>query len=144
MDFLAFEFELNDPSDGAEPGAGLEQGPLADFRIFAGGEIIYRDSDFPIVSLVDALSEWLARVETTQEAFVFDGATRGGSGTINAVLPALFRIMKGSQGWGLTSIQLDLASSAIFTLDQVIGAVTQLIAHVHAVLEASAPSPSDP
>jgi len=111
MDFLSFDFELSEPIGPTVSDEDRVDNVVAQFRLFVGVEILYRDVDFPVVELALALRDWLEHVEWSRATFSFDSRS--------SVLRGLFQIFPGVQGWHLTSIQQDLPSSSVFTLEQV-------------------------
>lgn len=95
---------------------------VADFRLFAGGALLYRDADLPVVELARALAAWAARVTETAESFSFD--------TRSSALRSLFRISRGIDGWYLTSLQQPLPSSSVFSLEEVLTEVRRFVVRV--------------
>jgi len=126
LEFLAFEFELSDPLGPTEQVADCLLNVVAEFRLFVGNTVLYRDLDFPIVELVTALSRWCEHVEESGQPFCFDSRS--------SALRALFRIFRGAQGWHLGSIQQDLPSPCVFQLQQILTEVQRLIAEVEAAV----------
>ncbi len=92
---------------------------VAEFRLFVGGELLYRDVEFPVIELALALSDWAERVSHTGEPFAFGGRS--------STLRSLFEVRRGMQGWYLTSVQQDLPSSCVFQLEQVLEAARDFI-----------------
>ena len=125
MDFLTFEFELSEPIGPVEP---IEENPdlllnvVADFRLFVGHNVIYRDVNFPVAELALALAAWAERVSNTGESFSFDSRS--------SALRSLIQILRGAQGWSLTSIQEELPSPCVFPLEQILDAVQSFLGQV--------------
>lgn len=118
-DFLSFDFALSGPAGPIEEEADRVRDVVADFRLFVGSELIYRDVDFPVVELALALAGWAERVVHTGEPFSFDSRP--------PLLQSLFSIRRGMQGWHLTSIQRELPSSAVFPLERVLESVREFM-----------------
>ena len=126
MEFLAFEFELSDPIGPTEQVADCLLNVVAEFRLFVGNTVLYRDLDFPIVELVTTLPRWCEHVEESGQPFCFDSCS--------SALRSLFRIFRGAEGWHLGSIQQDLPSPCVFPLQQVLTEVRRFIAEVEAAV----------
>ncbi len=69
MEFLAFEFELSEALGPTEQVADCLRNVVAEFRLFVGNTVLYRDLDFPVVELVTALARWCEHVETSGQPF---------------------------------------------------------------------------
>jgi len=119
-EFLAFEYELTEPLGPLDYDAQRVCNVGGDLRIFAGSQEVYRDSAFPLVELALALTEWAERVRDTGGSFGF-APSAGPPGQI------LFRILAGSGGWNVVSIQQELPGSTVFDLDRVLDEVWRFV-----------------
>jgi hypothetical protein len=93
---------------------------VGDLRIFAGGEAIYRDVSFPLIELALALATWAESVRDSGGSFGF-APSQGLPGQI------LFRILPGSGGWNVVSIQQELPGPTVLTLDRVLEEVWHFV-----------------
>lgn len=91
-----------------------------DLRIFAGGEEVYRDVAFPLVELALSLSAWAESVRDTGGSFGY-APSEGPSGQM------LFRILPGSGGWNVVTVQQELPGSTVFTLDRILEEVWRFV-----------------
>jgi hypothetical protein len=119
-EFFAFEYELTEPLGPLEQHGQRICGVVGDLRIFAGSQEVYRDSAFPLVELALALTEWAEHVRDSGGSFGF-APSAGPPGHI------LFRILAGSGGWNVVSIQQELPGSMVFTLDRVLEEVWRFV-----------------
>jgi hypothetical protein len=122
-EFLVFDFELTDPIGPIDEDADRILNVVADFRLFVGGEVLYRDADFPVIELARALETWCEHAPDTGVGFAFESRS-----TVQRY--ALFRILHGARGWSFSSVQQELPSSVIFALDDVLAAVHEFVARV--------------
>jgi hypothetical protein len=129
VEFLAFQFELGEPTGPLEQREDYLRHIVADFRVFAGTEVIYRDVDFPVLELALALAGWAEAAPVSGEEFSFESRL--------SALPGLIKILHGVQGWSVRSIQQELPSSVVFPLAQIVDVVEEFIAALdERVLEA--------
>ncbi len=117
--FLKIDHELTEPTGPLEFDSDRLANLVGDLRLFVGGEVIYRDRDFPLAELAAQLESWTERVQVANESFAFGPLLPG--------LPVLFRILHGQGGWSVTSVQQELPSAVVYDLAHVLEEVRSFI-----------------